>query len=300
MTSKKRPSTQNSASAETPRDLLPIEKTLLHEAGRKVRIRSDGADQEISTEEVVLRKMIQTAASGSPHAQGHFIRILFQAQQARAEVISKEVADGYRILARARDILEKSIEKGRDPKLCVPHPNDIIVTEGVGWQLNGPIDEAELATILKRCNERDLLLAQGKLEERLASPEEWRKAEGNFELRPDASAMVVAELLDMTLPKRFRMTFEDHVRIDWKFKRMTKRELLKYMHEAWRKIGKPVRRGARLPSLGYIKHAATAFKQTLSLMETQDATGRPMSDRDIAAELAQKFRTAPALFLSAS
>jgi hypothetical protein len=297
MTSKKRPSTQTPTPPETPRNLLPIEKTLLHEAGRKVRIRSDGADQEISTEEVVLRKMIQTAASGSPHAQGHFIRILFQAQNARAEVISEEVAEGYRILKRARDLLEKSIEKGRDPKLCVPHPDDIIVTEGVGWQLRGPFDEAELATILKRCNERDLLLAQGKLEERLASPEEWRKAESNFELRPDASAMVVAELLDMTLPKRFRMTFEDHMRIEWKFNRMTKRELLKYMHEAWRKIGNPVRRGARLPGLAYIKHAATAFKQTLSLMETQDASGRPMSERDIAGELTQQFRSAPEPFV---
>jgi hypothetical protein len=60
------------------------------------------------------------------------------------------------------------MEQVKDAKLCVPHPDDIIVTDGVGWQLKGPFDESDLAIILKRCHERDLLLARGKLEERLS------------------------------------------------------------------------------------------------------------------------------------
>jgi hypothetical protein len=96
---------------------------------------------------------------------------------------------------------------------------------------------------------------------------------------------VVANLLDMTLPQRFQLTFEDHIAIEWKFNRMTKREFLKHMREAWRKAGNPVRRGTRLPNLAFIKHAAIAIKQSLSLMENRQSSGRPMRERDIAAEL---------------
>jgi hypothetical protein len=40
---------------------------------------------------------------------------------------------------------------------------------------------------------------------------------------PEISARIVANLADMTLPKRFRLAFEDHIAIEWKFNRMTKR-----------------------------------------------------------------------------
>jgi hypothetical protein len=58
MTSKKRHSNQNAAEPAKPRDLLPIEKIILQEAERMVKIGADGVDKEITTEEVVIRKSI--------------------------------------------------------------------------------------------------------------------------------------------------------------------------------------------------------------------------------------------------
>jgi hypothetical protein len=121
-----------------------------------------------------------------------------------------------------------------------------------------------------------------------------------LELEPDISARVVANLLDMTLPQRFQLTFEDHIAIDWKFNPMTKREFLRYMHEAWRKAGNPARRGTQLPNLAFIKHAAIAVKQSLSLIENRQSSGRPMRERDIAAEPIQQFISTPPPFRAMS
>jgi hypothetical protein len=293
MTRRTRPFNPNAKPSQRPKELLPVEKTLLQEADRMVTIRSDGIEQKISTKDVLVRKMVQVAAGGSPHALGHFFRMFYSAQEAQLEIIANEVADGYRILERSQELLKKWIARGKDPKLCIPHPDDIIVTEGVGWEIKGPTDQSELDDILKRCSERDLLLAQGVLETRMASKEEWRLAEDNFELRPDASAQVVANLIDMALPKRFQLTFQDHIAIDLKYDRMTKRELHKYMRKAWLKAGKPVKRGARLTNLAYIKHAATVFSQTITLMNARSSAGRPMTERQIADGLTEQFRSLP-------
>jgi hypothetical protein len=86
---------------------------------------------------------------------------------------------------------------------------------------------------------------------------------------------------------------------------MTKRELLKYMSEAWRTAGhfsfdqagnfgrKQVPRGARLPSLAYIKHILGTFKATITLINHRQSTGRPMSLSEIAAELTELLSDAP-------
>jgi hypothetical protein len=261
MTSKKRHSNQNAAEPAKPRDLLPIEKIILQEAERMVKIRADGVDQEITAEEVVIRKLIQTGAAGSPHALGHIVRYLTKAQAAKAEIIERDVATGHRVKAGALALLAKTKAAGKDPKLCAPHPDDLTVTENIGWEIKGPADQQELAALLKRRDNRDLFIAQAYLEERLATTEEWRNAGDNTELRPDTSARVMADLIDITLPKRFQLTINDHMEIDRKYLSMTKCELLKYMSEAWRTqaISPLINRGVSDANKFPVAHACRAL-----------------------------------------
>lgn len=46
--------------------LMPLQRTLLEEAEREISIVSEGRRQDTTVGNVVLRKMLQTAASGSP------------------------------------------------------------------------------------------------------------------------------------------------------------------------------------------------------------------------------------------
>jgi hypothetical protein len=257
---------------------------------------------------VVIRKLIQTGAAGSPHALGHIIKYLTKAEAAKAEIIERDVATGHRIKAGTTLLLQQAKAAGKDPKFSVPHPDDVLVTEGVGWEIKGPADQQELAALLKRCDDRDLFMAQGYLEERLATPEEWRNAGDVIELQPGTNARVMANLIDLTLPERFRLTIDDHMKIDRKYLTMTKRELLKYMSEAWRSAGhfsfdqagnfgrKQVPRGARLPSLAYIKHILGTFKATVTLINHRQSSGRPMGLSEIADELTELMHDAPTPF----
>jgi Family of unknown function (DUF5681) len=61
------PQKPNQPSAE-PRKLPRMEKMLLDQVSRKLRIRTDGIEQQITTEDALLRKLLQTALNGSPHA----------------------------------------------------------------------------------------------------------------------------------------------------------------------------------------------------------------------------------------
>jgi hypothetical protein len=264
--------------------------------------------RKLPLEKWLSRKLIQTGAAGSPHALGHIIKYLTKAEAANAEIIERDVATGQRIKAQALALLETAKAAGKDLKFCVPHPDDIIVTENVGWEIKGPADQQELAALLKRCADRDLFMAQGYLEERLSTPEEWRNAGDVIELQPGANARVMANLIDLKLPERFQLTLYDHMVIDRKYGRMTKRELLKYMSEAWRNAGhfafdqagdfrhKQVPRGARLPSLAYIKHMMGTFKATITLINYRQSSGRPMRLSEIADELRELLSNAPAPF----
>ena len=74
-----------------------------------------------------------------------------EAQRVEAEFVANEVAKGKRYKANAGALLEKARAEGRDPKLVIPHPDDIVVTEGKGWDINGPMDEEGLERMLDSC-----------------------------------------------------------------------------------------------------------------------------------------------------
>jgi hypothetical protein len=71
--------------------LTPLQKILLDEAGRKVTITSEGRQQEVSIEQVVTRKLLQVAASGSVHALSNAVNEIILAQRIMQQEIEADV-----------------------------------------------------------------------------------------------------------------------------------------------------------------------------------------------------------------
>jgi hypothetical protein len=279
--------TENNPLAMTLEDLLPIQRVLLDELNRVVPVRKDGHQQEMSLEQAVIQKLIQAGLAGSPHALGQILRYSQRAQRVEAVRIAADIARGYKIEAFYKQKLEKWTKDGKDPILFIPHPDDIVVTEGVGCKIKGPADEKELKATLEQRDLRDLFIAQAYLEQRLATRKECAVAESDARLQPDASAWVIAFFLDGYLPKRFQLDRLAELKADRKYRRMTKRELLTHLFKAWRKIGKPVPRGTRLPPFDRIEKFLNGFAKLWTEMRTRVRTSQPMAESEIAEYLTE-------------
>jgi hypothetical protein len=151
--------------------LLPIQKTLLEEASRKLRVRSDGKDQEITAGEAVLKKREQTALGGSTHAQNQLLRDLKEVQAIEQRNIAEEVATGYKLKGKLKELQNILTPSGENLKTFILHPDDVIVTEGVGYEIKGPRTQEQYDVILKCCAARDMMYRQAVLEERLGPVE---------------------------------------------------------------------------------------------------------------------------------
>jgi Family of unknown function (DUF5681) len=181
MTVSRRSNSTPTEVTESPRNLLPIEKTLLSATGRKIKIRQDGSDREVSVADAIIQRQVQSALTGSTHAQGQVLKGIFRAERARAKIIKADIEIGKWSKERAQERVEKAIMQGEDPNLVTPHPDDYHFSQDKGWTLRCPLDQAQLEIILDNCRLRDLMVMQATLEERLATKAEWRAAGGRIE-----------------------------------------------------------------------------------------------------------------------
>jgi len=271
----------------TPPGLTPLQKILLDEAGRKVTITSEGRQEEVSVEQVVTRRLLQSAASGSVHALSNAVNEIILAQRIMQQEIEADVEFAHRVTAHQQVMLDKARKEGKDLNTVLPHPDDIETIPGVGYKVHGPWDEAELKIVLGNCARRDLYILQAALEERLGDPKSDQQGSSSDEQFPGASAMVLVHFFNEGLPARFHKS-DMHLITDLcKCRRLTKRDLLKIAHQEWAAIGSPKPRGWRMPS--FSKTCADLERVTEGCIELlhEMTTGRIMSDRDISARLRQ-------------
>ncbi len=249
MTKRRPPTSPNAQSGKSaPRDLLSIENLWLEISKRPIKVRKDGVEQNISILQAIVQKQAETALKGSTHAQGQILKAIQRAERLASKQADAEVEEGFEILSVIKNNFKTWLAAGNDPNLCTPHPDDFKVEKGVGWSIDGPVDQPDLVHVLKQCHERDLFYGQAKLEERLAdkTSAEWQTQDPTK--RPGAVALVTFHMIDRGLPERFKATFADILALESNFARMTKRELLKHMYEAWRSAGHRVPRGKQLPA----------------------------------------------------
>lgn len=286
----KRNKSRKAAPKVSEHGLTPLQKILLDEAGRNVTITSEGRQEEVSVEQVVTRRLLQSAASGSVHALSNAVNEIILAQRIRQQEIEKDIEFARRVKAHQQVLLDKARKEGLDLNTVLPHPDDIEAIPGIGYKVQGPWDEAELKIVLGNCARRDLFILQAVLEERLGEPESDQNSGGRDEQFPGASALVLVHFFNEGLPARFRKSDMQLITDLSKCRRLTKRDLLKIAHQEWAAIGSPKPRGWRMRSLS--RTCADLERITEGCIELlhEMMTGQIVSDRDISARFRQLQR----------
>jgi hypothetical protein len=226
--------------------LTPLQEALLKEAAREVTISGHGRSDTVRMDEVVTRKMMQMAANGGQHSISNAIYQINMAQRLKQKKVDEDVAFGHKFKAHQQHLLDVARTRGQDFDTVLPHPDDIIVEEGVGYEFIGPVDETELRRVKRECDRRDAGILQAALEERLG-PLTPAPGEVPSSHPAEASALLVVQVLNDALPKRFQKSNLQIAMELMRYEGVTKRELLKRTHQHWAALGQPKPRGWRLP-----------------------------------------------------
>ena len=214
------------------------DKLVLKIAEEKVTARSGSSTVELSRLEALLRKEVETAVGGSPHAQWHAIKRIEGALLRRREAVESETLLWRSYCARKR----RAIDSGDlDPRSVFPHPDDIVFHEDRKPTFEGPMTPGELVEVEQSCRRRDAYIVQHALENAL----DGRRGDPAL---PKGSAGFIALTLNHCLPRRFRLN--DNAFLDKldAVRNLPKRDLLKQARAAWQAAGEEVPRGKRLPS----------------------------------------------------
>lgn len=199
-------------------------------------VRHGRRDVAMTMAETVIRKTAQLALGGSSQSTRQFNEDQRRAAQARAHEIRMDV-DYYtaRKKQQAKEYAAYREVHGRDP-LDFPHPDDIEIDPRRGVRIKGPIDHAEYTAMRHTQRTITACLWQEALDQRLRGIV--------IDEAPFGGMMVVAMLLNDTLPKRERR--DDHALLQalMRHSRATKRALLTQTRAAWLDAGYVVARGA--------------------------------------------------------
>lgn len=261
--------------------LVPSQKLLLDKSQTTIKVKSDGQEKLISILEALLQKNTQMALSGSSHAMGQIMRSIHSAEKTRAKQIRYDVEQGQLIRQQYALKLQNWLAAGKDRKLCVPHPDDIIIDEGSGWSVIGPVDAEDLQSTLKQCALRDAMFAHGVLDGRMASKAEWAAAGGEIKSEPDCTGTVLALLIERTLPARFQRTTNEWFIFETRLLSKTKRELLKHVHRSLLTCGAASKRGQHLPTMEYLEGSLDLIRSSLQTIRQADSNGQPMTLKSI-------------------
>ena len=272
------------------RELTRFQKSMLKEANRKITLRSDGHAEEATLSEAVIRRLFQVATNGSPHALGHVLRNLNDAQALKQALIREKMAEGERIKQRMQQRLDQAVLEGADPVWVVPHPDDILINEEEGWTMTGPVDVDELKPIRRRVTMRDVFLLQSVLDERLSDAPQLGESDVPVEETAGSTSQVLASLLNDNLPQRFKLTVTGFLFETMRYQRLTKRQLLKTTRLAWAAIGQPLPRGATLPPWCEAGPRMECLMRVINDVLGQMRAGTLTSERDIAERLSEMLR----------
>jgi hypothetical protein len=120
------------------------------------------------------------------------------------------------------------------------------------------MDAAGLKSFEETRRLRDLMFLWAELDERALRQSAKRQPTGR-----GGGALLFMVALEDSLPVRMRLCEMETYRHELNANRMTKRELLKALHEGWRALGMPKPRGALPPSQDKV---AEALKPRLGLL----------------------------------
>ncbi|MDO6965230.1 DUF5681 domain-containing protein [Rhizobium alvei] len=206
-------------------------------ASRKVTVRQNGEMNEINMSDAVLEATFTNAAKGNPRSQSIAINLMREADQAR----NREIQENNEFWRDYKSIMSKRMKASlarREPvEKMLPHPDDIEILHGQEPRFHGPMYEGQQKQLEDTIAYRDVLILQDALDQRSS-----HRLDGTPLTEP-GSALVLAMVLDRCIPPRLRLSDHDWIRRSMKYEIIPKRELLKQLYDAWRRLGRPKARG---------------------------------------------------------
>jgi len=234
--------------ARSPKNTKPTDTRILTDfdkcveavASQQVPITKNGQAKVMTAMEAVLQKQFMTAIAGSPHAQNQFLRNVQHAEQAKREVMEKDIEDWTRIKWHQQKLYEAHQEQyGCDPEVY-PHPDDIVISYENGVSIDGPMDKEAARKVQNTIAMIDAWLYQRALD--------WaRKGRGEAHEVSPGDPLIMANVLNQCLPKRLRRSDNEMIGLMMKLERRPIRMLLKETYAAWKAAGCPRRRGEYAP-----------------------------------------------------
>ena len=268
-----KPETQPERAKPKPR-LSQTQRAILKNASQSIKVRKDGKTTEITMREALIQKHSQVGLAGGQHALNQLIRNTLASEQFEMDIIAGDIETGKQVHAAQMDALEHLIRDARRAGLDdaairarandhMPHPDDIVI-DAKGWCIAGPFDAASLKAVHELVRMRDAFLLQHSLDERSLPPKNTQDTHphrgidesvellieySSDDVASGRSALLLAMWLNEQVPRRFALSESEMFMTQHRHERLTKRELLKACHQAWKALRIPHQRGWLSPPL---------------------------------------------------
>jgi len=250
------------------RPLTGLEAAILSEGERRIAIRQDGVSSEMQINGIIARKIAETAAKGSAHAQRLWSELHGDAERTRRQQIDGEIAVWRAYQSQERVRIAASERAGTPLPAPLPHPDDLEFDREQGVRFTGPVTEEEVRATTRTVIRRDLLILQHAHDSRAAAEKRRRIVAAG-----PTSALLLAHLANSALPKRLQLSADGIVDRMMAAAARPKRELLKELHRGWKRLGEPLPRGTVLPPIEDTREALTLLGEVLRDLRARPTPG---------------------------
>ena len=209
----------------------PMLNAVLNGAKKTVNMREGNKVTELAIPNALVEALFASALKGNARSLGMAIDLVRTTDTARMREINRrnELWENYQSKTRAAIAAAK--EHGHPVPEFLPHPDDIVIDRDNGPRFLGPFDEDELKMTRETQSFCEVLIMQDELDQRSTV-----RLDGQ-PLKEPGAALLLATMLNNTLPPRLQLSSVDIIMKQMRVERMTKRELLKSLYHSWRTLG---------------------------------------------------------------
>ena len=210
----------------------------------RVTILKDGQPTETTIESAVVQRLAASALNGSVQSIRQYNELQRMAAENKQRDINRSVTQWRAIRKAQRQKYADHLKIHGCEPLDFPHPDDIWIDDRTGVQIRGPIDHDEYIAMRHTQRIIDACLWQDALERRINGL--------HREDDPPSGGLLLAMLLNETLPDREKLSGGDIVFRMMRREALSKRQLLREVRQAWLDAGYVIKRGAMLRSSSFI------------------------------------------------
>jgi hypothetical protein len=255
----------------------PVLAAALQAGRKKIRVREGERVKEVSAHQALVDAVITYGLKGNARFAGLGLDLLRTAEQAHAREVAEKIEFWTAYKERVSEEIAHARRNGLPEPVIYPHPEDILIGGKDGPKFTGPWDEAQNKQILHTLKTCNVLLMQDGLDRRCEA-----RLDGS-PVKEAGTSLYMFNALNESLPPRFKYSDSAIFRLQMRFERMTKRELLKQLYADWRKLGKPKPRGFVSEDLTtalplFVAMQELAFKVVSGAIDIADASLQEIAD----------------------